>query len=111
MRTALFRKEPFSASATETFSYLSLEGGPMTLPRFKKNAHPRAMDAPPKNLLSPHNAWRILCRATGGGIARATFYRWLSSGKVYSIRLGFRIFVPWVALDELIKQCREGERF
>ncbi len=67
-------------------------------------------EAGAQTLLSPYNAWRILCRATGGSIARATFYRWLNSGRVFSVRLGFRIFVPWPALEEAIKQCRAGER-
>lgn len=61
-------------------------------------------------MLAPSAAWRILCRATGGGIGRSTFYRWVNSGKVYSIRLGFHIFIPWPALEELIKQCKAGER-
>jgi len=62
-------------------------------------------------MLSPSNAWRILCRRTGGGISRATFYRWVNNGKIYSVRLGFRIFIPLPALGELIKQCKAGERF
>ncbi len=61
-------------------------------------------------MLSPSQAWRVLCHRTGGGISRATFYRWVNSGKVYSIRLGFRIFIPLPALDDLIKQCEAGER-
>ena len=59
--------------------------------------------------LTPIHAWRLLCQRTGGGVSRTTFYRWLNSGKVYSIRLGHRIFVPYAALEELIKQCLAGE--
>ena len=62
-------------------------------------------------MLTPTNAWRILCRRTGGDISRTTFYRWLSSGKVCSIRMGFRLFIPWPALEELINQCLDGERY
>lgn len=61
-------------------------------------------------MLSPSQAWRILCNRTGGDISRATFYRWVSSGKVYSIRLGFRIFIPLPALESFIKQCRDKDR-
>ena len=64
--------------------------------------------APP--MLSPQNAWRVLCRRTGAQISRATFYRWVSEGKVYSVRLGVHIYIPWPALDELIQRCLEGER-
>jgi hypothetical protein len=62
-------------------------------------------------MLSPSNAWRILCTRTGGRISRATFYRWVSNGKVYSVRLGFRIFIPLSALEDLVKRCKAGDRF
>jgi hypothetical protein len=62
-------------------------------------------------MLDPSSAWRLLRRRTGGTISRSTFYRWLNSGKVYSVRLGFRIYIPWPALDEFIRQCLAGERF
>ena len=64
-----------------------------------------------ETMLAPANALRILRRATGGTIGRSTFYTWLSSGKLYSIRLGFRIFIPLRALEDLIRQCKAGERF
>jgi len=62
-------------------------------------------------LLSPPNAWRILRRRTGGPVSRSTFYRWLESGKVYSLRMGSRIYVPWQALQEVISRCLSGEPF
>jgi len=62
-------------------------------------------------MLSPASALRMLCRRTGAVISRATFYRWLSSGKIYSIRLGFRIFIPAAELEYVIRQCLAGERF
>lgn len=62
-------------------------------------------------MLPPTRAWSILCARTGGSIALVTFYRWLRNGKIYSIRLGQRIFVPQTALDDAIKQCLAGERF
>jgi hypothetical protein len=64
-----------------------------------------------RRMLTPMQAWRMLCRETGGDISRATFYRWLGNGKVCSIRLGYRLFVPRPALEDLIKQCLAGERF
>jgi hypothetical protein len=65
--------------------------------------------APP--MLSPQTAWRVLCRRTGGHISRATFYRWVSEGKVLSIRLGIHIFIPRPSLEDLIKRCLAGQRF
>ncbi len=64
-----------------------------------------------ETMLAPANALRILRRATGGTIGRSTFYTWLSSGKLYSVRLGYRIFIPLRALEDLIRQCKAGERF
>jgi hypothetical protein len=62
-------------------------------------------------MLTPAAARRSLCARTGATIAMVTFYRWLRDGRVYSIRLGQRIFVPQAALDDLIKTCLAGERF
>ena len=66
--------------------------------------------ARPAPMLVPCRAWQILCQRTGCQVCRATFYRWISTGSVYSIRLGFRIFVPITALEHAIKQCLAGER-
>ena len=74
---------------------------------------PRAADLPMGSggaMLVPQNALRILRRRTGGNVSKATFYRWVNSGKVPSIRLGARILIPWPALEELIRKCFEGER-
>lgn len=62
------------------------------------------------DMLSPRMAWRILCQRTGGGISLPTFYRWVNSGRVYSVRLGYHIFIPKSALEDVIKQCLAGER-
>jgi hypothetical protein len=60
-------------------------------------------------MLAPQTAWRILCQRTGGTICKTTFYRWVSSGRISSIRLGARIFIPWPVLQEFIRQCFKGE--
>ena len=61
-------------------------------------------------MLVPSNAWRILNARTGGAVSRPTFYRWLSNGKVFSIRLGHRLYIPWPVVSELISQCLSGAR-
>lgn len=61
-------------------------------------------------MLSPTRAWRMLCSRTGGAIALVTFYRWLRNGRVYSVRLGQRIFIPQPALEDLIQRCLMGEK-
>ncbi len=60
-------------------------------------------------MVIPQTALRILCHRTGGTISRSTFYRWLSSGKIPSIRLGTRIFIPWQAIEELIRKCYDPD--
>jgi hypothetical protein len=60
-------------------------------------------------LVSPPNAWRTLHRRTGGHVSRSTFYRWLESEKVYSVRFGSRIYIPWQALQDVIRRCLNGE--
>ncbi|HVA00587.1 MAG TPA: hypothetical protein VMV34_02930 [Terriglobia bacterium] len=85
-----------------------------SLELFQREAIPgnagRAEDAQGhRPLLSPPNAWRILHRRTGGHVSRSTFYRWLDSGKVYSLRMGTRIYIPWQALQEIIQKCLQGE--
>lgn len=61
-------------------------------------------------MLSPYNAWRIVVKRTGINCGRSTFYRWVSSGKVFSFRLGTRIHIPWAEVERVIRQCRGGER-
>ncbi len=72
---------------------------------------PAKPPAKASSMLSPSSAWRSLCARTGGCIAKVTFYRWLRNGRVYSIRLGQRIFIPQTVLDDLIRNCLAGERF
>jgi len=77
-----------------------------------RSTAPRAEEFPVgagSAMLVPQNALRILRRRTGGSVSKATFYRWVNSGKVPSIRLGARILIPWNALEEFIRKCFEGE--
>ena len=87
---------------------------PVTTQQDKVNVLPLSRNpnkAETETMLAPANALRILRRATGGTISKSTFYRWLSYGKLYSVRLGYRIFIPFPALEDLIRQCKAGERF
>jgi excisionase family DNA binding protein len=63
------------------------------------------------HLLPPTAAWRILYKRTGGHVSRSTFYRWLESGRIFSLRMGYRMYIPWQALQEVIGQCLSGEPF
>lgn len=61
-------------------------------------------------LLTVTHAWRLLCRRTGGTISRTTFYRWINSGRVGVVRVGYRFLVPLPLLEEAIQKCLDGER-
>lgn len=61
-------------------------------------------------LLSPYNAWRILEGRTGINVGRSTFYRWVQSGKVFSMKMGGKIYIPWPEIENVIRQFRSGIR-
>ena len=61
-------------------------------------------------MLSPSNAWRILERRTRFNIGRSTFYRWIQTGKIFSLKLGGKIYIPWAELEHVVQACRAGER-
>ena len=61
-------------------------------------------------LLSPYNAWRILQNRTGINVGRSTFYRWVQGGKVFSMKIGGKIYIPWPEIENVIRQFRSGIR-
>jgi excisionase family DNA binding protein len=61
-------------------------------------------------MLTVTSAWRLLCRRTGGSVSRTTFYRWINSGRVGVVRVGFRFLIPLPMLEEVIQRCLDGER-
>jgi excisionase family DNA binding protein len=64
----------------------------------------------PLPMLTAASAWRLFCRRTGGTISRTTFYRWINSGRVGAVRVGFRFLIPLPMLEEVIQKCLDGER-
>jgi excisionase family DNA binding protein len=66
-------------------------------------AEEKAAGASPS--LPPQTALRLLCQRTGGRISATTFYRWLRSGKIPTVRLGARIFIPRPAFEAFIERC------
>jgi excisionase family DNA binding protein len=66
--------------------------------------------SPALPMLTPTHAWRLLCRRTGGNISRTTFYRWINSGRIGAVRVGFRFLIPLPMLEEVIQKCLDGER-
>ena len=72
----------------------------------RESSSPSGAQAP---LLSASSAWLTLRHRTGIPVSRATFYRWLSNGKVYSMRLGLKLYVPLSSIEELVKQSGTEE--
>lgn len=60
-------------------------------------------------LLTVASAWNSLRRRTGIPLARATFYRWVSSGKIYSLRMGLKVYIPSSVVEGIVKQCKNGD--
>ncbi len=65
----------------------------------------------PPTLLTPRHAWTLLCRKTGASLSRTTFYRWLREGRILTVRMGYRLYIPIGALDDFTARCLAGERF
>ena len=97
----------------QTYLEVSMKGAVSISSATALDSPPPSTAAParPAAMLVPQRAWQILCQRTGCRVCRATFYRWISTGSVYSISLGYHIFFPASALEELIEQCLAGERF
>ncbi len=83
----------------------------LVTPGFPARTSPRSPAAPKfPALLTPHHAWRLLRRRTAGLVSRTSFYRWLENGRLYSLRMGRRLYIPWPALEELIQECLFGRK-
>ena len=75
----------------------------------EKHRREAAQAAGKPAVLTPVIAWRLLNKKTLGSISRATFYRWLSSGKVFSYRVGYHMYIPMPEIENIAKLCREGK--
>ncbi len=60
-------------------------------------------------LLTASSAWLALQGRTGIPIGRATFYRWLSNGKIFSVRIGTKMYIPLSVIEEIVRRCQSGE--
>lgn len=66
--------------------------------------------AAPPLMLRPRIALRRLCRGTGCEVGLSTLYLWIATGKIDSVRVGDRIFIPAQVVDNLIERCLMGDR-
>lgn len=75
-----------------------------------REVHSAENNAAGSEMFPPRTAWRIVCQRTRSPLSLGSFYRWIGTGKVYAVRLGYRIYVPRTALEDFIKRCLSGER-
>jgi len=68
------------------------------------------VQAAPPLMLRLRIALRRLCRGTGCEISIQTLYLWIAMGKIDSVRVGGRIFIPAQTVDNLIETCLQGDR-
>lgn len=61
-------------------------------------------------LITASSALYLIRHRTGIPVPRATFYRWLSEGRVFSCRLGQKLYIPLSVIEETVKKCRSGDR-
>ena len=61
-------------------------------------------------MLSPENAMQILDVRLGITVGRSTFYRWIHTGRFFSIKLGGKIFVPLSEMETVVQRLSHGER-
>jgi predicted DNA-binding transcriptional regulator AlpA len=61
-------------------------------------------------MLSPENAMQILDARLGITVGRSTFYRWIQTGRFFSIKLGGKIFVPLSEIETVVQKLSHGER-
>jgi excisionase family DNA binding protein len=68
---------------------------------------------PPGTMLvvSSTSAWRALCAKTGCSMGWTTFYSWIRSGRIESIRVGRKYYVKVTTLDNLVALSLTGERW
>ncbi len=69
-----------------------------------------AIAGSPGPLISASSALYMIRRRTSIPVARATFYRWLNNGRIFSCRLGQKLYVPMSVVEETVKKCQSGER-
>lgn len=72
-------------------------------------AQPAASPEESEQLLTVSRAWHTIRRRTGIPLSRATFYRWVGSGKVFSLRMGLKAYIPTSIVDGMVKQCKSGD--
>jgi predicted DNA-binding transcriptional regulator AlpA len=61
-------------------------------------------------MVSPERAMQILEMRLGINVGRSTFYRWIYTGRFFSIKLGGKLFIPLSEVEMVVQRLSHGER-
>lgn len=61
-------------------------------------------------MLSPDGAMQLLEARLGILVGRSTFYRWIYSGRLFSVKLGGKLFIPLSEMEILVQRLVRGDR-
>ncbi|HEV2426352.1 MAG TPA: helix-turn-helix domain-containing protein [Terriglobia bacterium] len=61
-------------------------------------------------MLSPDDAMQLLQMRLGILVGRSTFYRWVYSGRLFSVKLGGKLFIPLSEMEVLMQRLARGDR-
>lgn len=61
-------------------------------------------------MLSPEHAMQMLNGRLGIFVGRSTFYRWIYTGRFFSVKLGGKLFIPLAEMEMVVQRLGRGER-
>jgi hypothetical protein len=61
-------------------------------------------------MLSPERAIELLGMRLGIIVGRSTFYRWVYTGRFFSVKLGGKLFIPLSEMEMVVQRLANGER-
>jgi len=78
------------------------------------NRHSRSKPPPEDEahpiMLSPERAMELLGMRLGIIVGRSTFYRWVYTGRFFSVKLGGKLFIPLSEMEMVVQRLARGER-
>jgi len=72
--------------------------------------HPPPQDDARPIMLSPDRAIQLLGVRLGIIVGRSTFYRWVYTGRFFSVKLGGKLFIPLSEMELVVQRLARGER-
>jgi hypothetical protein len=68
------------------------------------------MNAGDKPMLSIACFARLLSRGVGCSVATGTVWRWVYSGRIMAVRVGWRWMIPFSVFEDSVNKCAFGTR-